>query len=506
MSAGTPGAVAHLREALDCDIDQRTRTAARLQLAIALGVAGRRQETIEVLGDSLELIAAERDTEVEMQFEGILACSAQLDPATAGTVRARLARYEGRLRGDSLGERLLLAAMAFDAAHRPLPATFAADMAELALGDDRLLLERFFVGANFPLATWTLVYADRLERAEELLRLAIDRAREMGSLVLFAVASACHCHVRMRQGRVAEAEAEARSTLEAAAHAWIPGRSMLIACLIDAMLERHDLVVCAAFLAEQGIDEDLGMLTMGSRLLHSRGHLRLAGGDAAGALRDFEQIRAREELAGMTTATLPTRASAALARGQLGEGDRAVALAHDELGRARIWGTPTVLSFALRAAGIVTGGQAGLALLGEAADAVEHSPARLERARSLTEYGAALRRAGHRRDARPPLAEALELADRCGAQRTAARAREELLATGARPRRTALRGADSLTPSERRVGRLAADGLGNRDIAQALFVTVRTVEGHLTQAYMKLDIAGREGLANALGPGGPAAG
>ncbi|MGH2841235.1 MAG: helix-turn-helix domain-containing protein, partial [Solirubrobacteraceae bacterium] len=66
-------------------------------------------------------------------------------------------------------------------------------------------------------------------------------------------------------------------------------------------------------------------------------------------------------------------------------------------------------------------------------------------------------------------------------------------------RRTALRGADSLTPSEGRVARLAADGLSNRDIAQALFVTLRTVEGHLTQAYMKLGISSRDELASALG-------
>jgi DNA-binding CsgD family transcriptional regulator len=109
-----------------------------------------------------------------------------------------------------------------------------------------------------------------------------------------------------------------------------------------------------------------------------------------------------------------------------------------------------------------------------------------------------LRRAGNRRDAREPLREALELADRCGALRTATRAREELLATGARPRRIARSGADSLTPSERRVTRLATEGLSNREIAQALFVTVRTVEGHLTQAYMKLDIASRDQLADAL--------
>ena len=202
---------------------------------------------------------------------------------------------------------------------------------------------------------------------------------------------------------------------------------------------------------------------------------------------------------GLATPAIPTYASAALAHHQLGDDERARTLAAEELVRARAWGTPSALSFALRTAGIVTGGEAGLALLGQAAAAVADSPARYERARSLTEYGAALRRAGHRTQARAPLREALELADACGARRTAARAREELLATGARPRRIALSGADALTPSERRVARLAVDGLSNREIAQALFVTIRTVEGHLTQSYMKLDIAGREQLASALG-------
>ena len=133
-----------------------------------------------------------------------------------------------------------------------------------------------------------------------------------------------------------------------------------------------------------------------------------------------------------------------------------------------------------------------------AAEAVERSPARYERALSLTEYGAALRRTGRRREAREPLRDALELADRCGARRTAARAREELLATGARPRRIARSGVDALTPSERRVARLAAGGRTNKEIARELFVTVRTVETHLSHVYEKLDLNAREGLAAVL--------
>ena len=498
LAAGRPGGISHLRDALRGDLDPHLQTAAAREFAGALAVAGRVQEGVELLASLIAKVAADGDAELAMKLEGIFACTAQLDPATSAQVRTRLARWEGRLRGDSVGERLLLASIAFDAAHRPVPAAQAADLAELALGDGRLLREQTPYAASFPLAVWTLVCADRLERAEQLYTIAVEYARERGSLIGFAIATGCRAQVRFRQGRIAEAEAEARSTLDDAAGTWTLGRPMLIACVLDAMIERDDLDACERFLAAHGVEDDMPTYSMASRLLYSRGHLRLATGDAAGALRDFEQIRDREQRSGLETAAVPTLASAALAHAQLGDRVRAGELAQQELERARVWGTPSALSFALRTAGIVAGGDNGIELLRESAAAVAHSPARYVRARSLTEYGAALRRAGHRRDALEPLREALELADRWGALRTAKRAREELLAAGARPRRAARSGADALTASERRVCHLAADGLSNRDIAQALFVTVRTVEGHLTQAYMKLDIARREQLAAAL--------
>lgn len=94
---------------------------------------------------------------------------------------------------------------------------------------------------------------------------------------------------------------------------------------------------------------------------------------------------------------------------------------------------------------------------------------------------------------------ALDLAARCGARRLAARAREELTATGARPRRDWRTGVDALTPSELRVVGLAAEGRSNREIAHELYVTLKTVEGHLSRAYTKLGIDGRSQLAEALG-------
>jgi DNA-binding CsgD family transcriptional regulator len=80
----------------------------------------------------------------------------------------------------------------------------------------------------------------------------------------------------------------------------------------------------------------------------------------------------------------------------------------------------------------------------------------------------------------------------------ARRARDELKAAGARPRRSALSGVDSLTPAEHRVATLAAQGHSNREIAQQLYVTRRTVETHLTHVFQKLDVATRVELGDAL--------
>jgi DNA-binding CsgD family transcriptional regulator len=122
----------------------------------------------------------------------------------------------------------------------------------------------------------------------------------------------------------------------------------------------------------------------------------------------------------------------------------------------------------------------------------------LEHARVLVDLGASLRAAGQRTAARDPLLEALALAARCGARALERRARAELSAIGVRPRSTDRSGADSLTPSERRVVDLAAGGGTNREIAQTLFVTEKTVETHLGRAFRKLDVSSRRQLPEVL--------
>ena len=156
---------------------------------------------------------------------------------------------------------------------------------------------------------------------------------------------------------------------------------------------------------------------------------------------------------------------------------------------------------ALRAAGLVESGSEGLDLLRQSAEVLASSPALLERAKSLTELGAALRRANRRAEARRFLHDGLELGRRCGAAPVAERAHAELLAAGARPRRLVRSGLESLTASERRVAYMATEGKTNREIAQDLFVTPKTVEMHLSNVYRKLDIRARSQLARILDHG-----
>ena len=190
----------------------------------------------------------------------------------------------------------------------------------------------------------------------------------------------------------------------------------------------------------------------------------------------------------------------ALLHHALGEPEPARREAAEFLALARRWDTPAAIGQALCTSGLVEGSPRGLSLLGDAVEHLERSPARLLLAHALVEHGAALRRAGDRALAREPLRRGLDIAAASGAQPLADRARHELTATGIRVRRDAQTGIAALTPSERRIAEHAASGATNPQIAQALFVTVKTVEMHLGNVYRKLDINSRRQLARHLQP------
>jgi DNA-binding CsgD family transcriptional regulator len=217
------------------------------------------------------------------------------------------------------------------------------------------------------------------------------------------------------------------------------------------------------------------------------------------ALVDWQEaVRRVESYRGVNAGWIEDLAVAAGVHQALGDEDSARATAGQALEIARCWDTPGAIGQALHAQ--VRVGAAGdpVETLEEAVSLLAESPLRLEHARALVSLGGLLRRQGRRSDSREPLREGHELAVSCGAEGLAESARAELRASGVRVRRAPQSGVDALTPSEQRIAGMAAGGLSNAEIAQELFLTVKTVEMHLTQVYRKLDIRGRRQLEGAL--------
>jgi DNA-binding CsgD family transcriptional regulator len=309
--------------------------------------------------------------------------------------------------------------------------------------------------------------------------------------------------LKLRLGALPEADAAARVALRVLQEGdFAPGLPFAATVLADVAIEAGELDEAhelPALLPQQDWPAGVGTVLIPA----TRGRLRLAQGRPRAALADFQTCAAMfsSEVWGTEmrdVGYLHARGGAAAALPALGERESARELAQAELADVRVFGTPRAVGIALRVAGLAEGGAHGLELLGESVAALHGSPALLARAHSLAELGAALRRDGRRAAAREPLAEALDLAARCGARPLAVRAREELKAAGARPRRAWRTGVEALTPSELRVVRLAAEGRSNREIAHELYVTLKTIEGHLSRAYTKLGIDGRGQLSQVL--------
>jgi DNA-binding CsgD family transcriptional regulator/tetratricopeptide (TPR) repeat protein len=489
-------AIEHLQQAHGLLDDPIHRAECALLLGYQLLLFSHGDESDAGLTQALDELAG-ADAELERLLEAVLIMNAMVEPSLYQQGLERLERLRGRSGDATVGEKTLLALLAFHDARAGAPAEVVVPLTRRALAEGTLIREA--PGSTGVLAASVLALAD-LDDAVVAYDDALAEAQRRGSIYISATAKGFRAQTFVWRGELAEAEAECREALGECETWGTPWRleAYLAAFLGDALMEQGKLDDAAAALARAGSEPvpDSAALLF---LRDSWARHRLLSGDLAGGMEELLAAgRLFEAVGGRNPALLAWRSQAALALLQLGEHDEARRLAAEELELARTWGAPRALGAALRAAGLAQGGQDGLALLQEAVDVLKDSPAKLEHAKARTELGAALRRAKHRAQAREQLRQGLELATLCGAAPLAARAETELLATGARPRRISLSGVASLTPSERRVAQMAADGPTNREIAQTLFVTPRTVEVHLTSIYRKLDINSRAQLAAAL--------
>ncbi|MEA2143689.1 MAG: hypothetical protein QOI64_2119 [Solirubrobacteraceae bacterium] len=492
-----PTAVEHLRaayEAIDAP-DERARVG-RILVRTLVFVAPP-EETGATARRVLDDLPAGLDDERQaLQAWELIAAYFGADDVD---VAAKVDRYRDARVGTGLGAKALAAVVAWHGAMTCRPRAECDALAQEALADDVLLAE----DAVFALHALIAVLMSDPARAVTLLEPASAYAKRQGSIFSEVGASLWTGVGALFMGDLDQA-VQRLSASRDLLRVWTAretGASYLAGFLMDALRERGDLAGARAVLDASGPAQDSGDGACVWR--HSRARVLLAEGradEALAAADEYAQLVGHDD----NPAWRPWRTLRAEVLHALGSTDEAVALAEDELELARRWGAPSVVGRGLRILGTLEG-EHGIDHLHEAIDVLGASPARLEEAKALATLGVALQRDGRTAEARDALRGALEGADRCGAAALADAARAELTASGARPRAAATSGVDSLTASERRVVALAVEGRTNREIGEALYVTPKTVEVHLTNAYRKLGVRSRRELPRALEGAGDAA-
>jgi DNA-binding CsgD family transcriptional regulator len=481
-----------LRAALVAATDPGERASSALELARALEGLSRNSEAVEVYEAALRESPERHGRELEAGL--VVAAAQHLSTLPRGleVLGAVLQRPE---QDDAAGT-IVKAVVALATTAAGTPDGIA--MAEAALARGHLLDAEPSIAIGLAIAP--LVWGDRLDAALAAWDEVVERAVVRSEPLRLAFGLAFRGGVHLSAGRLADAEADERAALDVPREMWIASAVPvdLLALLAETQLERGGPDAPGDVLEELGRAEELSDYQGNNTALLARGRVRFARGLADEAAADLLELGRRCEAWTLRNpAAFPWRSAAALALRRK-DPERARELVDEEVELARAFGAARALGIALRAAGLVRGGGQAVTLLDEAAETLSKSPARLEHARAVVDLGAAQRRAGHREAARARLAEGLDGAVVCGAAPLAAYARAELALAGARPRRDRVTGRDALTPSELRVVRIAVAGRSNREIAEQLWVTPKTVETHLSRAYRKLGIKARAELEAAL--------
>jgi DNA-binding CsgD family transcriptional regulator len=497
LAADEPDSPARVVQAVHDIPDPPRRAEAALQAAILLGYHGEGADVVSVCAAGLESRVA-IDPELTAKLESEMALWSFLD---AATVDAGVDWVVGAgEREDPLtAPAATIGAAWIRLAHEARPA--AAEMEQIAdmVASGSLFSRRSPVLAQA--ATWILAIGGRPGLARDVGDAVVGAGEQQGSMLLTRVGRYWRAVAGHELGLIADAVADSGAVFEGAVEGagGTEGVAYSLCTLIDSLVEAGDLDRAEAALARAAIPEEPPRRIVFAQLLESRGRLRSAQGRFGDAAEDLlEAGRRWEELRACSPVPTGWRGDAALALQRIGREGEAMRLAAEQLALARQAEEPRTLGRSLRALGEVQGGASGRGLLEQAVDVLDATPARLELAKGLLSLGRALRRDGERVAARAALAEALDIAHGAGAERVGGMARDELRLAGARPRRAALSGPRSLTAAERRVAELAAEGIPNREIAQRLFVSLRTVETHLTHVYGKLEITSRDELAAAL--------
>ncbi|KUN83523.1 AAA family ATPase [Streptomyces griseoruber] len=358
-----------------------------------------------------------------------------------------------------------------------LPAPDAVARAESVLRESRLGDARV---RSLTAALTALLYADQSDRAARWCAAVTNRPGRGHDATEDALLAALTAEAALRQGDVRTAEEYARAAFQQIdPDRWGVGVGFPLATMIAARtaLNRHE--DAARYLA-MPVPGAMFRTPMGLHYRYARAGHHLAVGDAEAALADYQECGATmarwdlDHLPGL----VPWRIGAARAQLALGRPGAARSLTDRQLKDLGL-GRPRILGMALRTRAAAAESAERTPLLERAVQALEISGDQFELSAALAELSAAHGALGDPAQART--------ADR--------RARHLSRVSGTAP---AQPGDDELSEAERRVAELAACGLTNREIGQKLFITVSTVEQHLTKVYRKLGVRRRMELADLL--------
>ena len=502
LTAGEDDGLRTLERARERTTDPRDRVAIDLQVGIARYERGELDAAASTLRRGGEEPLADDDElrvslqAAEMTVVRSLVAPSEEQAAIGGRLDALLAE---RSPGRTSVERLVLAQAAFRGAQAgDVESSEVLGLGRRALPPSQDAPDRFDALA-LPLAAMAMYLSDEFEDVEARLSAEIERAQRQGEHMTYATASFFRGFPRYLRGDLLDAAADFQSALDAAAEGWAFALPSAHALRAMCAIERDELATAAQLLVLPGGDERWSTHPTFPVLLAIRALWHNCEGRHAEAAEIIAAAGARQsELGAVNPSALHWQVEAARTALARGDTSTAQSLSLEATQRARRFGAARALGLALRAAGMTHAGVEGVAYLRESVSVLEGSGAILELAHSRYALGVRLCRDGERGPALEALDGALQGAERCGGLRLRRLAAEQLAGIGARPRPAHLSGRESLTPTERQVALLAAEGVSNPHIAQRLFVTRRTVETHLSHAYAKLGVTGRDELAGAL--------
>ncbi|MGK2938245.1 MAG: AAA family ATPase [Solirubrobacteraceae bacterium] len=500
MALREPTAAESLTRALELETDPQRRIDVAIKLTELRIHAGQWDEALALLdGMRTDHSGAEdRLPEIEALRFGYLSN----DPRFADEVALERERLTPLTRQDTVGGRAIAAAIGASAAYRGDVST-ARPFLSRALDDGVLIADPGVGSWATPQAVSGLIVIDDHDHAMRIAEAVAEDGRRSGAIIATAGGALYRGFVTARRGDLADAEVDLRTTFDVSLQS---GMTMwllnVVHAFADVIAERPGFDDVIEVILALEVPDPFLVSTAGAQLLENRGRLRVARQEREAGIADLSRAVDVNRALRVSPTFTSSRSLLALALAPA-DRDEALEVAEEDLALSRSTGLPRHEGAALRTLGLLTPGDEGTQLLRASVECLAGSEAHLEHARSLIELGAALRRDGQRMAAREQLAAGLDLASRCGALRLAKRADQELRSAGARPRRSSLTGAEALTATQLRVAQLASSGRTNAEIAQELFVSVKTIETHLSQAYAKLGLSGqgaRAGLQSALRP------